>query len=296
VRVILPVFFLLISGTTLAHEGGAIPADVWSHWNMNPLILAGILLPIYLYLHGAMRYPVARWRTATFMGGMLALFLALISPLDAVSGSLFSAHMLQHLLLVLVAAPLLVLSRPISLLLRGMPVGLRRKIGRFSHAPLSQSLRQRLTQPVTITIVHIAGIWLWHIPAFYSAALNNDFFHVLEHASFFITAGLYWSMIASTDDYGVRVISVFVVMMLTGLPGALMTFSGSPWYPDHTPYVSAWGLTPLEDQQLAGLMMWVPSGMVYALTAVLLFGAWLTSVEHRTDERERRLMRKSSDA
>jgi putative membrane protein len=294
-RRILPFSFLLITGTALAHEGGAIPADVWSHWSANPLILAGILLPIYFYTRGIATYPVTRWRTAAFLSGMLVLLIALISPLDAVSESLFSAHMMQHLLLVLVAAPLLVLSRPVAPLLRGMPAGMRRKIGQFSHTPLIQTLRERLTHPLTITIVHVAAIWLWHIPAFYSAALNNDVFHVLEHASFFITALLYWWMICNTGDYGGRVISVFVVMMLTGLPGALMTFSGSAWYPDHTPYVSAWGFTPLEDQQLAGLLMWIPAGIVYALTAVLLFGAWLNTVERRTAERERRLLKEISD-
>jgi putative membrane protein len=266
------------------------PAEVWSHWNTNPLILASILLPVYLFLSGAMTYRVSRWRTAAFFGGVAALFVALISPLDAVSEALFFAHMVQHLLLMVVAAPLLMLSRPGAPVLRGLWANLRRAAGRL-YTPLLQNLWHGLTQPLPVTILHVATVWLWHIPGLYSAAFVHPALHLFEHASFFIPAALYWWMIINSSDYGARVISVFVVMMSTGLPGALMTFANAAWYVDHAPYVAAWGLTPLEDQQLAGLMMWIPAGLVYVIAAVLLFGAWLNSVERRTAERERRLMK-----
>jgi putative membrane protein len=275
------LFLLLNTRLTLAHEGGAIPADVWTHWNTDPLLLIGLLLPLALYLRGTWTYPVAHWRTAAFITGIGTLFIALISPLEAMSGSLFSAHMIQHLLLVLVAAPLLVLSRPTAPVLRGLPVRWRKAAGNTARIPVIHKLWTSLTRPVTASSLHLMALWLWHVPALYSAAIAYEALHILEHASFFLTAALFWWSIQSAGQHGVRVLAVFGVMMASGLLGALMTFARSAWYSDHAAYVSAWGLTLLEDQQLAGMFMWIPAGFVYVVTAGVILGAWLNSVEQR---------------
>jgi putative membrane protein len=296
-RIMLIVAFLMFTIQPVgAHEGGAIPANVWSHWNMNVLLVISLLLPVHFYVRGAATYSLSGWRTAAFMAGMAALFVALISPLDAMSGSLFSAHMVQHLLLVLAAAPLLALSRPTAPLLRGLPMGWRKTFGRMAQVSALKTLWHTLTRPFTVSLLHVASILLWHIPAWYSAAVSNEALHILEHLSFFGTALLYWWMLRENGEYGVRILSVFIVMMSSGLLGALMTFANAAWYGDHARFVGAWGLTTLEDQQLAGLFMWIPAGVVYVVAAALLLGSWLNTVERRMLERENRLLRETGDA
>jgi cytochrome c oxidase assembly factor CtaG len=288
----------------MAHEGGAIPADLWTHWNVDWLLLLGLVTPAYLYMRGARTYPVERWRTVSFATAMAALFIALISPLDAVSESLFSAHMVQHLLLILAAAPLLVVSHPLAPILRGVPRAWRRTFGSAAHHRTVQRLWASVAGGAIVVILHIVALSVWHLPSLYSAALHHPSLHILEHASFFLTAALYWWMICHSDRLGGRVLSIFVVMMASGLLGALMTFSGTAWYGDHAPYVEAWGLTLLEDQQLAGLFMWIPAGILYAASAALFLGAWLHAVEQRIEQRaeqrimkrERQMVKEMSDA
>ena len=282
------VLLLLIPYRAMAHAGGAVPEDLWQHWNLDPLLLIGLLLPLYLYSRGAMTYPVARWRTALFITAIATLFIALISPLDALSGSLFSAHMVQHLLLILVAAPLLVVSRPLSPLLRGLPQPWRNAFGSLMQMRSIHLIWARLTAVIVILLVHLVALLAWHVPGLYSAAINYHWIHILEHASFFITAALYWWVLYTADHFGGRILSVFIVMMVSGLLGALMTFASVPWYLDHVPYVEAWGLTPLEDQQLAGLFMWIPAGTLYVAIMALFLGTWLSALERKTDEHEQR--------
>jgi putative membrane protein len=294
-RVLLCLFLLISVPSVLAHGEGAIPSDISTHWNLNVLILVGILLPLLLYMRG-MGQRVNMGRAACFVTGLALLFVALISPVDALGASLFSGHMVQHLLLVLGAGPLLVLSQPMPALLRGLPLRWGKVIGRVTQSPTIMTLWERLTRPVTISLVHIAALYVWHIPALYSAAVQHEVIHALEHASFFGTALLYWYMVREHHEYGSRVLSVFIVMMASGVLGALMTFSRVPWYGDHAAYVGAWGLTLLEDQQLAGLFMWVPASLVYVVTVVMLLGSWINTVEHRVLERESRLAKDMSDA
>jgi putative membrane protein len=291
--IVFPLLF--VSSSVLAHEGGAIPADVWMHWNLDPFFLIALLLPACLYFRGVLTYRVDLRRIAFFAGGLLALAVAYISPLDAVSGSLFSAHMAQHLLLMLVAAPLLAWSAPVAPLLRGLPKPLRKPAGQLAGNVPLRGLWHKLNRPLTAFALHIAALLVWHIPAFYTAAIENSAVHALEHASFFLSALLYWWTVARAEQHGARLLSVFGAMIASGGLGALMTFAGSVWYADHLLYVAAWGLTPLEDQQLAGLLMWIPSGMLYVAAAAALLGDWLESVDRRISTRERR-MRALSDA
>lgn len=290
------MLFLPMTNPALAHEGGAVPGDVWTHWNTNLLMLTGIMLPLTLYVRGAATYSLSKGRTICFLGGITCLFVALISPLDAMSAALFSAHMVQHLLLMLVAAPLLAFSRPLPCLLRSLPLTARKGFGRMMQAAGVRRFWHGVTRPMTALALHIVIVWLWHIPGFYSAALNEPVIHLLEHASFFASSALFWWTLRTTEHYGGRVLAVFIVMMASGLLGALMTFAPSAWYADHAATVSAWGFTLLEDQQLAGLFMWIPAGVVYVVAAALLMGRWLNSVERRVVEHERRLVKDTSDA
>jgi putative membrane protein len=279
----------------LAHDGVATPADLWAHWNTNPLLLGALLIPLLLFKRGSGTYPLLNWRKLAFIAGIAILMLALISPLDALSGALFSAHMIQHLLLILIAAPLLILSRPLAPFLRALPASWARTPGILIQKPFIQRIWRQLSSNTTALFLHILALWLWHLPALYSLALLNPVVHALEHASFFLTAALFWWAIYRSNDYAPRVLSVFIVMMASSLLGALMTFATQPWYPEHEPYTSAWGLNALEDQQLAGLFMWIPPGFIYVLIAAFILAAWINSVERKTLERERRLAKEIRD-
>ena len=263
------------------------PSHIWTAWGWEPLVLIGLTTAAVGYAAGVRRL---RHRTGgrgarprewvAYGAGILTLFVALVSPLDALGGALFSAHMLQHLLLVLVAAPLLVLGRPDRVLLWALPREGRRRVGRmWRRAGLVRGAWRILTLPLVAWLLHAVALWLWHAAILYEAALRSDLMHSLEHASFLGTALLFWWVAiprrVGPAAYPIGILLVFATMMHSGVLGALITFAETPWYPAHLEGARLWGLTLLEDQQLAGLVMWVPAGFVYLLTAALLLLAWL---------------------
>jgi putative membrane protein len=137
-----------------------------------------------------------------------------------------------------------------------------------------------LSRPLPASFAHGAAIWVWHMPAFFVAALASEWLHWLQHASFFFTALLFWWVIFGyrhlRSDAAVSIACLFVTAMHTGLLGALLTFSARLWYPP-APGTAEWGLTAIEDQQLAGILMWMPIGLIYALAALALAGRWIAS-------------------
>ncbi len=284
----------------LAHAGEPpAPHDLLDAWNWNPLLWLGLLLMTWGYLRGVQAQRqlrgnsgAPRWRTVAFFQGLAALFIALISPVDALSDALASAHMMQHMLLVIVAAPLLAISVPVSTLLLGLPVSVRYALGRtWRHMDIARVGWRWLSVPAVVWLLHAGLLWLWHASAFYEAALRDEFLHVLEHASFFSTALLFWRMVLHVPAHkglgqGFGIFCVFTMVLITGLLGALMTFARTPWYAAYFDTTRAWGLTPLEDQQLAGVIMWVPMGLVYTAVALALFVKWLATAERAAQQRE----------
>lgn len=279
----------------LAHGDGAVPSDLWTHWNADPLVLVTLALPTALYVRGALTYRVSGARFWAFCAGIGVLLLTMVSPLEALSASLFSGHMVQHILFMLVAAPLLVFSRPGAALLRGIPVRWRRAAGSAAQHPSVKRAWAALIHPVTISVVHIVAIWVWHLPGLYELALSSPWVHLIQHITFLGTAALFWQGLFTTQHYGLGVLAAFLTMMATGLLGALMAFSAAAWYSAHIVFAEAWGLTLLEDQQLAGLLMWVPSGFVYVAAAAALLGAWINSAEQRALKREYRVAKELHD-
>jgi cytochrome c oxidase assembly factor CtaG len=220
-----------------------------------------------------------------FAVGLLALFVALISPLNRLGAALVSAHMVQHLVLVLIAGPLLVLGAPLVPLLWALPKPMRRALGGWwKQAWALRRAWYAMSRPVVVWLLHAAAMWVWHLPGLYQAALVSEFVHAAEHGCFFGTALLFWRTIVPAGksgrlSYGTRVLYVFATGMQSSVLGALLTFAPTPWYPAYVARVAAWGLTPIEDQQLAGLIMWVPGGLVYLHVAALLFLAWVQAEE-----------------
>ena len=210
---------------------------------------------------------------------MLTLVLALVSPVDALGSALFSGHMVQHLLLVLIAAPLLVLGAAHRALAWSLPRNLRGPAGRWwARARLPGALRRVLGNAAVVTALHAVALWAWHAPVLYEAALWHEGWHALEHASFFVTAVVFWWMIvhrARGRRAGIAVLAIFFTAMHSGILGAFLSLSSTAWYLGHGATVGQWGLTLLEDQQLAGLIMWIPASLVYIGAALAVLSRWL---------------------
>lgn len=273
----------------LAHPGeSAARHDLWTAWNFDPVLLAGLLLVGWVYRRGTAgtrRKPAGRWRGRAFAGALLAMGVALVSPLETLSGALASAHMVQHVLLLMVAAPMFVLSAPFGTLLRGVPPAVRRATMRSRRRLRLAPARLRpLQHPAAVWLLHVGTLWFWHASVPYQAALENELIHAVEHASFLITAALFWSVVLgkaarSRVSYGGGIVLLFAAALHSVFLSALLTFADSSWYPGYRESTRPWGLDPLADQQLAGVIMWVPAGLVYAGAALTLLVAWVRATE-----------------
>jgi putative membrane protein len=207
------------------------------------------------------------------------LGVALVSPLHQLGGVLFAAHMAQHELLMVVAAPLLVLGRPVIPFLWALPMSWRRMLGGWSALRSVNATWVLLTMPVVAWVLHGIAIWVWHAPSLYQATLRSDTIHTLQHVTFLATALLFWWALLHGREGRIgrpaAVIYLFTTSVHTSLLGALLTFSTSLWYPLYEATTLPWGLTPLEDQQLAGVIMWIPAGVAYLVATLALAATWL---------------------
>jgi cytochrome c oxidase assembly factor CtaG/cytochrome c2 len=253
-------------------------------------VAPGILLPLILsaglYLTGTVAlwrnagrgHGIRVWETVAFSAGWLTLAAALVSPLHRLSEVLFSAHMAQHELLMAVAAPLLVLGRPLLVWLWAFPLRWRQRLGGWAQVPPVRGTWNVVSRPAVAWATHAAAIWLWHVPALFQATLTSELVHSLQHLSFLGTALLFWWTLLQTRDgrlgFPAAVLYLFTTALHTSLLGAILTFSTRLWYPLYGGS-SAWGLTPLEDQQLAGLIMWIPAGLAYLVAALAITASWL---------------------
>jgi putative membrane protein len=250
-------------------------------------VLACLALSLLLYAVGARRlwprmtHARARFvrQAACFGVGWLVLVLALASPLDGAGSLAFSAHMVQHELLMIVAAPLMVVGRPLGVWVWALPPAWRGRVGTVTHASAIALFWGLVTRPLSAWMLHFAALWIWHAPGLFQAALRNNGIHALQHASFLFSALLFWWAVLGKQAgaRGHAVVSLFSTMMHTGALGALFTFSEKAWYPVYGD--SAWhtfGLTQLEDQQLGGLIMWIPGGLAYVIAGLALVKGWLS--------------------
>ena len=273
---------------------GVPPEVLLRTFSFDPWIAGPLLFSAALYARGAVllgrRRPERRWRLVSFAAGLSVVALALLSPVDALGGASFAAHMAQHLLLVLAAAPLLILGRP-RILLHGLPASARRAVSRARRLPWLHAVERTVTRPLPALGLHVAAIWAWHLPSWYEAALASDWVHAAEHASFLGTGLLFWSVLARAGaasglGHGAAVLYVFAAATQSAVLGALITMSRIAWYPSHEAGAAAFGLTLLEDQQLAGLVMWVPASVVYLGAALVHFALWLRTAEQAVRRRE----------
>jgi len=277
-RALLLVGFLPV--LALAHPGEALqPHDLWSAWEFDPGVVLPVVLCAFLYWHGSRRHAaLTRPQRACFWGGIASLVVALVSPVHQMGEALFAAHMTQHEVLMLISAPLLVLSKPLVTFLWAIPFEWRRSLGRWSKGTYPRQTWSFFTDPFAAWWIHGLAIWAWHIPYLFDLTLTSNLAHSAQHLSFFLSALIFWWALFYAHGrkiYGAGVLYVFTTAIHTGILGALLTFSSRPWYVPYNQTTRAWGLTPLEDQQLGGLIMWVPASLVYLAAGLYLFSAWL---------------------
>lgn len=277
---------LLAAGPAHAHAGHMHWLEGGTTWTWDPQVTVPVALSGGLYLAGTLRLwhragwgrGVRVWQAVSFALGWLLLVMALVAPLHWLGERLFFAHMIEHEILMAVAAPLLVVGNPVAMLW-AMPPGLRRSIGGIGRVTVVARLWATLTQPLVATLLHGTAVWVWHAPVLYEAALSNSWIHWLQHLSFFVTALLFWRALLQGPErergYGAAVFYLFFTSLHTGFLGILLSLMRHTIYPAQTSGAAEWGLTPLEDQQLAGLFMWIPAGLVYAGAALILAGLWI---------------------
>jgi cytochrome c oxidase assembly factor CtaG len=263
--------------------------DFWlTQWNWEPSIVIGTALVVgfYLYAVGPLRRKyhlaesVKRGQVFSFLLGVSIMFLALVSPLDELGDSyLFSAHMVQHLCLTIVVPPLLLLGTPGWLV---EPLLRKAMIFRIARV---------LTFPVVAFFLYNIDFWLWHAPPLYNATLENQGIHIFEHVTFIVFGVIYWWPVFSPSallprlSMGGQVLYLFLSGMPTVALGAGLTFLP----PLYAPYLAApriWGLTAATDQQLGGLIMWIPGNIFYIAIASILFINWMQGQEAKQREQE----------
>jgi len=289
-RLLIAFTILMASGPALAHAGEAHEGG----WTFEPSVTLPLLTGLSIYLIGFVRL----WnrsnagRTALgqngvkFMAGWAILAGALISPLHEGGERSFTLHMIEHELIMLPAAALLALSQPLATMIWALPAAARHGVAGATRSSAVAKPWRLLTDPVAATFLQAVALWLWHAPSTFNWALESEGWHIAQHLSFLVTALLFWWAMARPKTgrrgYGISAACLFATSLIGGALGALMALSTSPWYQAYAVMgMTPEGLTPAEDQQLAGLIMWIPGGIVHAGAALYCLYLWLQTGERR---------------
>jgi putative membrane protein len=265
--------------------------DSWS-WSWEPALTIPLFALGVALLSGSVRLGErsrysSQWRKqATCLAlGWLSLVLAFNSPLHELGEHLFWMHMVQHEVLLLISAPLFALGNPFVTVLAALPVRLAADVGWFLRSSGLHATARSLCRPLPAWCLGAAALWIWHIPFLFDGTLRSDWIHAAQHLSFLATGFLFWVSLlesrARHADYGVSILYLFATAVQTGFLGLLLTYSARPWYSPYIPLAPSFGYTALEDQQVGGLIMWVPAGIVFTGIALLLVPAWLRSSDAR---------------
>jgi len=299
VAFILFVFIAAWAPVTFAREGRPLGLrDLWMAWNLEPGVIAALVIVALLYFRGARKVwgrsagarGIRRQEAVSFALGWLALAIALVSPLDAWGRSLFSAHVAQSQMVMLIAAPMLALGRPLITFLWAAPVKWRRRLVKFVNGERVLGIWRMITAPGAAWLIYAVVVWLWHAPAFFQAALRSDLVHAAQQISFLFSALLFFEALiygpANRMGFGAAGIYIWAAGAQTGALGALLALAPDAWYPAYQQMAAASGARLLEDQQLGGLLMWFPAGLVYVVTGLVLFITWLRESERTTVQLE----------
>ncbi|UCC87130.1 MAG: cytochrome c oxidase assembly protein [Anaerolineales bacterium] len=228
------------------------------------------------------------WRLAAYLGGLAALGLALISPIDVLGGQLFLMHMIQHLLLVMIAPPLLLIANPLPFFMWGLSVRARRALGQlFNSGSAFRRALRTLTAPGMVWMLFVAFFLGWHDPNAYNAALRSDLIHDLEHVTFFGSSMLYWWQVTGAGprlrslSHGVRIAFLLLTVPVNAAAGIAIAFASQPIYTYYTTVPRLLGMSVMQDQMIGGVIMWIPGSMMYLLAALILISGLMRADDNR---------------
>jgi putative copper resistance protein D len=289
-----------VPGSALAH-GDAAPEPIFPSvllaWSLDPVPLLGVAIAAAAYVWATRRVvatgrtPHPRWRVASFLAGLAAIVVALSSPIEAYEGVLFSVHMVQHMLLELVAAPLLLLGAPVTLALRVVSPPVRRSLLGILHSRVVALV----TFPLVGWLLFAAVNWGWHFSTLYDQALENAALHYFQHATFLGAALLFWWPVVGADPgrwrlpYPVRLFYLFLAMPQNSFLGVALMGASSVLYPHYLSNLRTWGPTALADQSVGGILMWVGGDIVFLIGMGAVVAAWVRHEDRRTARLDARL-------
>jgi putative copper resistance protein D len=267
-------------------------------WRLEPFALGGLAAAAAAYFwagrqvnRGHPGHPHATRRGWFFAAGLLALALALVSPIEAYEGQLFSVHMVQHMLIELVAAPLLLAGAPVTLALRVASPSWRRKL----LVILQSRAIHLISYPIVAWLLFAGVNWGWHFSVLYNEALENPWLHYVEHASFLAAALLFWWPVLGVDPspwrlpHPVRLLYLFLAMPQNSFLGVALLSAGTVLYPHYVTNLRTWGPTPLDDQRLGGTLMWVGGDLAFLAAMAVVIAAWMRYEDRRTARLDARL-------
>ncbi len=269
-----------------AHNGIANGQNPFTAWNWNPLATLLLLMAAYVYLNGLSNWnrpshPISRWKRTSFFTGLFVIFIALQSPLDNLSEHMLSFHQLQHFLLRMLAPLLILLGAPLTPMLRGLPPWILQGFVKPTvRHPLARAIYEKLTNPVITVVIFMGVLYLWQFPGGFNLALRNEFVHAMMHMTMMSSGFIfYWAVIdpaprRSRIHYGVRVLYLGLIVLPNTILGAVITFSKSIIYTGYEDVYQPFDMSLLTDQQIGGLLLWVPGDMMSILVAGIVMIMW----------------------
>ena len=281
--------------------------DFVTAWDLASPFLVLLLLTTAAYTVGLVRLraraggkSIDGRRVWMAYSAFFLLSMALFGPLDTYAEYLFLVHMLQHLAMALGAAPLLLMAGVMPAFMWSMPRFMRQGVGaEFAVTGMARRVVALATRPQVAIVLFVGALWIWHIPDFYDAAARNELLHLAEHLSFFTGAMLFWwpiigpAPVGTALSYPQRLLYLLLVVTPSAVLAALVTLAGSSIYAVYDGSNEVWGLDPLSDQRIGGLIMWVPGNFVYLFTMTALFFKWYASEERKSRlQRPRRRRRR----
>ena len=286
--------YLAGASTVHAHEGLAAGQNALAAWSTNPIPSFGLILAAYLYLTGLSRWhrpthPISRWQRVSFFAGLVVVFIALQSPIDPIAEHMFSFHQLQHILIRMVAPLLILGGAPLTPMLRGLPPwALQGVVRPIVGNSLARSAYYRLTNPVVATIIFLGVLYLWQVPVSMNLALRNDVVHEFMHLTMMFSGFLfYWLVIdpkphRSRLHYGLRVLYLGLIVIPNTMLGVALVFARAPIYSAYVEAGQLFGMSIMTDQQLGGLLLWVPGDMMSILAAGVVMVLWYQKEEEQS--------------
>ncbi len=287
---VLPVLaaLQLLWAVPAVHAHGGIEAgqNPFTAWNWNPLPTLLLLVAAYLYLNGLNNWerpshPIGVWQKISFFTGLFLIFISLQSPLDNLGEHMLSFHQLQHFLLRMLAPLLVLLGAPLTPVLRGLPPWvLQGFVKPTVRNSLARAAYDKLTNPVITVSIFMGVLYLWQFPGGFNLALRNEFVHAMMHITMMSSGFIfYWAVIdpkphRSRVHYGVRVLYLGLIVLPNTLLGAVITFSKGIIYTGYQDVYRPFDMSVLTDQQLGGLLLWVPGDMMSILVAGIVMIMW----------------------